>query len=86
MKAITGIIISFFMMALVFLIGYIMISSIQAHANDSGSLTGDAATNWTNFITYLWIAVGLLAFTPLIMTIMVFAGLFGMIGGGSIGR
>lgn len=82
MKAVTGIIISFFMMALVFLIGYVMISSVSAHANDSGALTGDAATNWTNFITYLWLAVSILAFTPLVMTIMVFAGLFGMIGGG----
>lgn len=83
MKAVTGVIISFFMMAVIFLIGFMMISSIQTHANDSGSLTGSAATNWNNFITYLWIALGILAFTPLIMTIMVFAGLFGMIGGQS---
>ena len=82
MKAVTGIIMSFFMMAIVFLIGYMMISAVQTHANDSGSLTGSAATNWNSFITFLWIALGLLAFTPLIMTIMVFAGLFGMIGGG----
>jgi hypothetical protein len=81
MKAVTGIIISFFMMAVIFLIGFMMIAAVQSHANDSGSLTGSAATAWTNFITYLWIALGILAFTPLIMTIMVFAGLFGMIGG-----
>jgi membrane-anchored glycerophosphoryl diester phosphodiesterase (GDPDase) len=81
MKAVTGIVISFFMMAVIFLIGFMMISAVQAHANDSGSLTGSAATAWNNFVTYLWIALGILAFTPLIMTIMVFAGLFGMIGG-----
>jgi hypothetical protein len=86
MKAVTGIIISFFMMAVIFLIGFMMIASIQTHANDSGALTGSSATAWTNFVTYLWIALGILAFTPLIMTIMVFAGLFGMIGGGAGGR
>jgi len=81
MKAATGIIISFIWMLAVFLVGFITISSIVAHANDSEVLTGDAATNWTNFVTYMWIAVSLLALTPLIMVILVFAGLFGQLGG-----
>jgi len=81
MKAATGIIISFIWMLAVFLVGFITISSIVAHANDSGALTGDAATNWTNFVSYMWIAVSLLALTPLIMVILVFAGLFGQLGG-----
>ena len=81
MKAATGVIISFIWMLAVFLVGFITISSIVAHANDSGALTGDAATNWTNFVSYMWIAVSLLALTPLIMVILVFAGLFGQLGG-----
>jgi hypothetical protein len=85
LKAITGIMLSFFMMVIIFLIGYMMIASVQAHANDSGTLTGTAATSWNNFIVYLWIALGILAFTPLVMTIVVFAGLFGMVGGGGAG-
>jgi len=81
MKAATGVIISFVWMLAVFLVGFITISSIVAHANDSKALTGDAATNWTNFVSYMWIAVSLLALTPLIMVILVFAGLFGQLGG-----
>ena len=81
MKAATGIIISFVWMLAVFLVGFITISAIVAHANDSGALIGDAATNWTNFVSYMWIAVSLLALTPLIMVILVFAGLFGQLGG-----
>jgi len=83
MKAITGMLIGFIWMIAVFLVGFITISALVAHANDSHALTGAAATNWTNFITYMWIAVSLLALTPLIMVILVFAGLFGQLGGGT---
>ncbi len=71
-------------MIAVFLIGFILIAqlTLNATANASGALVGSAATNWTNFVTLLWVAVGLLAFTPLIMVLMVFAGLFGAIQGG----
>ena len=75
--------IGFIWMIAVFLVGFITISALVAHANDSEALTGEAATNWTNFITYMWIAVSLLALTPLIMVILVFAGLFGQLGGGT---
>jgi hypothetical protein len=84
MKIVTGMIISFVWMIAVFLVGFILIAqlTLNATANASGALIGSAATNWTNFITLLWVSVGLLAFTPLIMVLMVFAGLFGAISGG----
>ena len=76
--------ISFVWVIAVFLIGYILIAQLTANAtaNASGALTGTAATNWANFISLIWVAVGLLAFTPMIMVLMVFAGLFGALGGG----
>jgi len=85
MKIVTGMIISFVWMIAVFLVGFILIAqlTLNATANASGALIGSAGTNWTNFVTLLWVAVGLLAFTPLIMVLMVFAGLFGAITGGS---
>jgi hypothetical protein len=73
--------IGFIWMIAVFLVGFIVISALIAHANDSGALVGAAATNWTLFIAYIWIAIGLLALTPLVMVILVFAGLFGQLGG-----
>jgi Sec-independent protein secretion pathway component TatC len=81
MKAITGMLIGFIWMIAVFLVGFIVISALISHANDSGALTGTASTNWTLFVAYIWIAIGLLALTPLIMVILVFAGLFGQLGG-----
>ena len=83
MKAITGMLIGFIWMIAVFLVGFIVISALIAHANDSEALVGDAATNWDLFIAYIWIAIGLLALTPLVMVILVFAGLFGQLGGPS---
>lgn len=77
MKAATGMIISFVWMILVFMVGFIVIGQLQLHANDTGALNGDAGTNWDTFITYVWLAVSILAFFPLIMVILVFAGLFG---------
>jgi hypothetical protein len=81
MKMVTSMIVGFIWMIAVFLVGFIVIAQLQAHANDTGALTGSAATAWTAFISYVWVAVGLLALTPLIMVILVFAGLFGAIGG-----
>lgn len=81
MKMVTSMIVGFIWMISVFLVGFIVIANLQAHANDSGALTGDAATNWTTFIGYVWVAIALLALTPLIMVILVFAGLFGALGG-----
>lgn len=80
---VTGMIIGFIWMIAVFLVGFIVIANLQAHANDSSALTGDAATNWDTFIGYVWVAIALLALTPLIMVILVFAGLFGALGGAS---
>jgi hypothetical protein len=81
MKMVTGMIVGFIWMIAVFLVGFIIIANLQAHANDSGALVDSAATNWTTFIGYVWVAVALLALTPLIMVIIVFAGLFGALGG-----
>jgi hypothetical protein len=83
MKAITGMLIGFIWMIAVFLVGFIVISALIAHANDSGSFMAGttATTNWNLFVAYIWIAIGLLALTPLIMVILVFAGLFGQLGG-----
>lgn len=72
-------IISFVWMILVFMVGFIIIGQLQLHANDTGALNGTAGTNWNTFITYVWLAVSILAFFPLIMVILVFAGLFGAI-------
>jgi len=84
MKAATSVILSFVWMLAVFLIGFIVIANLTKNstANASGALTGDAATNWTNLISYIWVAISLVALTPLIMVILVFAGLFGQLGGG----
>lgn len=79
MRAATGMIISFVWMILVFMVGFIIIGQLQLHANDTGALNGTAGTNWNTFITYVWLAVSILAFFPLIMVILVFAGLFGAI-------
>ena len=81
MKMVTSMIVGFIWMIAVFLVGFIIIANLQAHANDSEALVGDAATNWTTFIGYVWVAIALLALTPLIMVILVFAGLFGALGG-----
>lgn len=84
MKAVTASIFAFVWMICVFLIGFIVIAQLTANAtaNATGALTGTAATNWTNFIAYIWIAIALLALTPLIMVVLIFAGLFGQLGGG----
>ena len=94
MKAATGMILSFVWMLAVFLVGFIVIANLtkNATANASGALIGDAATNWTNLVSYIWVAISLVALTPLVMVIptaiptvgtrLVFAGLFGQLGGG----
>ena len=64
----------------IMMIGFIVTTNLEAHANDSEQLIGDAATNWTNFMTFVWIAFGILAMTPLISIIGIFAGLFGGTG------
>lgn len=88
MKMITTLILSFVWMVATFIVGFILISqlTLNATANASGALTGSAATNWTTFVTLLWVAIGLLAFTPLIMVLAVFAGLFGAVHGSAAGQ
>lgn len=83
MKAVTGMLIGFIWMIAVFLIGFIVIAQLTTNAtsNASGALTGTAGATWTAFIAYIWIAIALLALTPLIMVVLVFAGLFGQLGG-----
>jgi len=80
MRAITGIIFAFVWLIVVMLVGMLIISNIVAHANDSGGLTGDAADTWENMIAYMWISLGIIAFAPLLMVLVVFSGILG--GGG----
>ena len=70
-------------MILIFLVGFVIISQVLLHANDTGALNGTAGTNWTNFVNYMWIGISLLALTPLVMVILVFGGIFGALGGGT---
>jgi hypothetical protein len=81
MKAAVGLVISFIWMVLIFMVGFIIVGQLQLHANDTGSLNGTAGTNWNSFIGYVWLAFGIAAFTPLVMVILIFAGLFGAMGG-----
>lgn len=80
---VTATLLSFVWMIAVFLVGFIVIAQLTANstANASGALTGNAATVWTQFLSYIWIAIGLIALTPLVMVILIFAGLFGQMGG-----
>jgi len=81
MRAATGVVFGMIWMILVLLIGFLVITNVVTHANDSGQLTGDAGTAWETFITFVWVAMGLLAFTPLILVAVVFGGLLGGFGG-----
>jgi hypothetical protein len=73
-------------MAVTFLVGFIVLGVITTNAtfNASGAFTSSSQqyVQWQNFISYIWVAVSLLAITPLIMVILIFAGMFGQIGGG----
>ena len=81
MKAATAIIFSTIWLIVMMLVGFLIVSNLQAHANDSGQLTGNAATHWNTFITFVWIAFGIMAFTPLIMVLVMFSGIFSGIRG-----
>lgn len=78
MRAVSGIVFSVVWLIIVMMVGFIMTTTLAAHANDSGLLTGDAATAWTTFISMVWLGFGLLALTPLVLVAMMFMGLFGM--------
>jgi hypothetical protein len=69
-------------MILIYMVGFIIIGQVQLHANDTGALNGTAGTNWNTFMTYVWLAISIAAFVPLIMVILIFAGLFGAMSGG----
>jgi hypothetical protein len=81
MRAITGLIFSFVFLIVTMLVGSLIITGIDSHANDSEDLVGDAATTWDNMMTYVWLALFIIAFAPLIMVLVVFSGMFGMVGG-----
>jgi hypothetical protein len=87
MKMATALIFSIVWMLVSFMIGFILIAQISANAtaNASGALIGNAATQWTNFISYMWVAVSILAMFPLVMVGLAFLGLFGSMGGGGRG-
>lgn len=83
MNMVGAVIVSVIYAIAVMLVGFIIISqlTLNATANASGALTGSAATNWTTFVAMVWVGMGLLAFTPLILVLMVFVGLLGGLGG-----
>ena len=82
MRGAPAIVIGIVWLIVIMMIGFIIVANLEAHANDSEQLIGDAATNWDNFITFVWVAFGILAMTPLISIIGIFTGLFGFKGAG----
>lgn len=80
MRAVTGLIFSFIFLIVTMLVGSLIISGVADNANDSGQLVGEAATAWENMMTYIWLALFIIAFAPLIMVLVVFSSMFGMIG------
>ena len=82
MKGAAGLVFGLVWLIIIMMIGFIVVANLEAHANDSEQLTVDAATNWTNFITFVWIAFGILAMTPLVAVAVIFLGIFRGAGGG----
>lgn len=80
MRAVTGLIFSFIFLIVTMLVGSLIISGVADNANDSGQLVGEAATAWENMMTYIWLALFIIAFAPLIMVLVVFSSMFGMVG------
>jgi len=80
MRAVTGLIFSFIFLIVTMLVGSLIISGVADNANDSGQLIGEAATAWENMMTYIWLALFIIAFAPLIMVLVVFSSMFGLVG------
>lgn len=80
MRAVTGLIFSFIFLIVTMLVGSLIISGVADNANDSGQLVGEAATAWENMMTYIWLALFIIAFAPLIMVLVVFSSMFGLVG------
>gem|GEM_PF-4067541 len=80
MKAVTAIVFSLIWLVIIMLIGSMIVNNIDLNANTSGELVGKAADNWVTMMGMIWLALGLLAFAPLILVAMFFGGLFGAFG------
>ncbi|MCD6240918.1 hypothetical protein J7K27_05290 [Candidatus Bathyarchaeota archaeon] len=81
MRAVSAIIFSTIWLIVMMMVGMLIVTNLTAHANDSGQLTGNAATHWNTFITFVWIAFSIMAFTPLILVLVLFSGLFSGLSG-----
>ena len=81
MRAASAIIFSTIWLIVMMMVGMLIVTNLTAHANDSGQLTGQAAQHWQTFITFVWIAFGIMAFTPLILVLVLFSGLFSGLSG-----
>jgi len=81
LKGAAGLVFGLVWLIIIMMIGFIVVANLEAHANDSEQLTGDAGKNWTNFITFVWIAFGILAMTPLVAVAVIFLGIFRGAGG-----
>lgn len=81
MKGASGLVFGVVWLIIIMMIGFIVTSNLQAHANDSGQLTGDAATNWDSFMAFVWISFSILAMTPLITVAVMFMAIFRGVGG-----
>jgi len=76
MKGASALVFTVVWLIIVMMIGFIVTSNLQAHANDSGTLNGTAGAQWNNFMTFVWIAFSILAMTPLISVAVIFMGIF----------
>ena len=81
MRAASGVIFSVIWLIIIMMVGFIITTNLIANANASGSINGTAATHWATFVTMIWISFGILALTPLVLTALMFMGLFGGFGG-----
>jgi len=78
MRGASALVFSVVWLIIVMMVGFIVTSNLQAHANDSGTFTENATATaaWTNFMNFVWIAFGILAMTPLISVAVIFMGIF----------
>jgi len=81
MKAASTVIFSVIWLIIVMMVGFIITTNLIANANASGNINGTAATHWNTFVTMIWISFGILALSPLVLTALMFMGLFGGLGG-----
>jgi len=76
MRAVSAIIFSAIWLMVMMMVGMLITTNLIAHANDTGQLTGQAAQSWNTFVTFVWLAFSFIAFTPLILVLVMFSGIF----------